>query len=62
MKVKCLGVGVAMTVRGEGLCKMALGAFVDLLALYDTPAGRSICFSACCSARCGLIISNISRS
>lgn len=47
-------VGVEMTDRGEGLCKMAPGAFVDLLALYDTPAERSICFSACSSARCWL--------
>ena len=37
------------------MCKMAFGASVDLLALYDTPTERSICFSACCSARCGLI-------
>ena len=55
MKVKCLGLGVAMTGWGDELCKMAPGAFVDLLALYDTPAERSICFSAFCSARCGLI-------
>ena len=34
---------------------MAPGAFLDLLALYDTPAVRSICFSAFYSARSGLI-------
>ena len=34
---------------------MVAGAFVDFLALYDTQAERSICFSVCCTARCGLI-------
>ena len=52
--MKRFGVGVEMSGRGEGLYKMTPGAFVDLLALYDTPTGRSICFSACCSARCWL--------
>ena len=47
--------GVAMTGWGEGICKMAAGASVTFLALYDTPADRSICFSVCCSARCALI-------
>ena len=41
--------------RGRGMCKMAAGAFVDYLALYDTQTERSICFSACYSACCGLI-------
>ena len=47
--------GLATSGKGEGMCKMAFGASVDLLALYDTPTERSICFYACCSAHCGLI-------
>ena len=31
--MKCIIVGVAMTGRGEGTCKMAVGAFVDFSAL-----------------------------
>ena len=45
--------GFATSGKGEGTCRMAFGASVDVLALYDTPTER--CFSACCSARCGLI-------
>ena len=53
--MKCYFVGVAVTGTREGMCKMVAAASVDCLALYDTQAERSICFSVCCSARCGLI-------
>ena len=53
--MKRLFVGVAVAGTREGMCKMVAGASVDCLALYDTQAERSICFSICCSARCGLI-------
>lgn len=59
--MKCLGMGVAVTGREEGLCKMAPGAFVDLLALYDTLAERSMLFSLL-QRSLWANISNISRS